>query len=217
MHPARARGLREADQAVFREHLADAQRDPPDLLPLDPGSRVEVDAQLVWMVEVRPPHRPGVPVDHPEVHAPGQVRAVVDDQLPGAATAREGHRRRLEPLGCRVRDALLEEGLAGDPVHPALHHGRALAQVAHDGRFALEVVADQVLLREAQLGEEDLAGVRDPQLAPADLDWMLLARGRHAGSMSGMPRSGRPTCGRPDRFRAGPSSVRSATNGELGA
>ena len=131
------------------------------------GPGVEVDAQLVGVVEVVAADRPGVPVDHPEVHAPDEVGGVVGHQLARGAAAGEGDGRGLDPLRRRAGHALLEERLALHPVDPALHHRRALAQVTDDRRRALDVVVDEVELGEAALGEEGLGGTADAQLAPA--------------------------------------------------
>jgi hypothetical protein len=77
--------------------------------------------------------------------------------------------RGFKPVRSAVGYALLEEELAADAVDPALQRRRSLAQVADDRRFALDVVVDEVELRETALGEEQLAGVRDAHLAPGHL------------------------------------------------
>ena len=59
------------------EHLAHAERHLAHLRERHIRDRVEIDAQLVGMIEVRAANRPGVPVDHAEVHAPHQLRGVV--------------------------------------------------------------------------------------------------------------------------------------------
>jgi hypothetical protein len=160
---------------VRGERLAHPERDRPHLGEPDLGTGVEVDPQLVGMVEVVPPHRPWVPVDHPEVRAPDEVRRVVGHELARVAARRERDRGGLQPLRRAVRDALLEERLARDPVDPALHHGRPLAQVAHDRLLALEVVVDEVELRQPALREEHLARAADAHLLVADVDDDVLA------------------------------------------
>ena len=144
------------------------------------GLRIQIHAQLVRVVEVRPAHGPRVPVDHAEVHRPRQVRGIVGDQLARVAAARERDRRRLQPRGRAVGHALLEERLAVHAIHPALHHRGALAQVTHDRLLALQVVVDEVHLRQPSFGEEDLVGIADAQLVAAHLEHRGLAvRGRH--------------------------------------
>ena len=167
---ARAGGLGKAEQAVLVEHLAHAERDLAHLRERHVGLGVEIDAQLVRMVEVGAAHRPRVPVDHAEVHAPHQMRRVVGHQLARVAAAGKGDGRRLQPLGRAVGHALLKERLALHAVHPALHHRRALAQAAHDRLGALDVVVDEIELGQLALREEQLAGVAHAQLVAADVD-----------------------------------------------
>jgi hypothetical protein len=155
---------------VLVEHLAHAERDGADLRERDVGTRVEVDAQLVGVIEVVATDGPRVPVDHPEVDAPHEVRGVVGHELARVAPAGERDGRRLQPLGRAVRHALLKERLSVDAVDPALHHGRPVAQAAHDGVGALDVVVDEVELGQAALGEERLARVAHAHLAPGDVD-----------------------------------------------
>ena len=126
------------------------------------------------MVEVGAADGPWVPVDHAEVHAPDEVRGVVRNELARGAAAGERDGRGLDPLRRRLRHALLEERLARHPVDPALHHRRALAQAAEDRRGALDVVVDEIELREAALGEERLGGAADAQLAAAEDDRRVL-------------------------------------------
>ena len=169
MDAARARGLGKSEQPVLVEDLAHAQGDLADLGERPARTRVEVHAQLIGMVEVAATNRPRIPVDHAEVDRPHEVRGVVGHQLARMAPAGEGHGGRLDPLGCAVGDALLKEGVAVDAVDPALHHRRALFEVAHDRDLALEVVGDEVHLREAERRKEHLARVADAHLAPAGL------------------------------------------------
>ena len=131
---------------------------------------VEVDAQLVRVIQIGAPHRPRVPVDHAQVHAPHQVRGVVGHQLTRVAAAGKRHGGRLQPLRRAVGHALLKERLALHAVHPALHHRRAIAQAAHDRVGALDVVVGQVQLGQLAFGKEQLAGVAQAQLLAADVD-----------------------------------------------
>ena len=91
------------DQAVLLEHLADAQRHRANLVKRNVRHRVEIHAQLVGAVEVAAAHRPRVPVDHPQVHAPRQMGGVGNHQLARRAAAREMHGRRGQPLRRAVR------------------------------------------------------------------------------------------------------------------
>src|ERR1019366_910133 len=69
--------------------------------------------------------------------------------------------------------------LALHPVHPPLHHGRTLAQPAHHGLLARQVVVEEVHLREPPLGEEHLPGAAHPQRVTAYLDDDMLALRGH--------------------------------------
>src|SRR5262249_56551361 len=80
--------------------------------------------------------------------------------------------------------ALLVERLALRAVHEPLQHDRAVADPAQRAFRDREVVADDVELRETRLrGEIRLVRVRDPHLAPVDLEdlrGIFLGHGRNA-------------------------------------
>ena len=162
--------LGKPQQAVLVEHLAHGERHLATSAERDARPGVEVDAQLVGMVEVLAPHRPGVPVDHAQVDPPHEMRGVVGHELARVTAAGESDGGRLQPLRRSVGNALLKERLAGDAVHPALHHGRALAQAAHDRLLALDVVVDEVDLRQPHLREEQLVRVAHAQLVAAHVE-----------------------------------------------
>ncbi len=176
---ARAGGLGEALQIVLGQDLANDHRHPADVVPRGLRRRIEVDAQLVRVVEVGAAHRPGVEVDHPEVHRPDQMGGVVGAKLAGAAAAWEVDGGGLKPLRRPLRHPLLEEELAARPVDESLQRRRPLAQV-HQGRVGgLDVVVGEVELGVARFGEEDLVRVRQPHLVPGCLDGGVLAFGCH--------------------------------------
>ena len=163
--------------------------------------RVEIDAQLVGMVEVRAAHGVRVAVDHAEVDRPRQVRLVVGHQLLRRA-ARRGTRpssSAATPAGSWAR-ASARSGRSIDPVDEALHHRRALAQVDQDGVRGGQVVLDEVELGPAGLGEVDLAGVGEADLVARHLEHRVLALGH-------LPRSliasghGELACAGPPRAR----------------
>ncbi len=177
--PARTGGLGKAEELVLVEHLAHGERDTTHHREVDTRPRIEIDAQLVWMVEVGAAHRPRVPVDHAQVRGPDEMGRVVGHQLARVATAGERDSRRLQPFGCSIGDALLKEGLARDPVDPPLHDGGSLLQMAHHSLLALDVVSDQVELREARLGEEELVRFGDAQLPATHLEHDVFVVGHH--------------------------------------
>ena len=98
------------------------------------------------------------------------MRGVVGHELARVAAAGKRDGRRLQPLGRAVGHALLKERLALHAVDPALHHRRPVAQSAHDRLRALDVVLDEIELRQLALGEEQLARIAHAQLVPADVD-----------------------------------------------
>ena len=66
------------------------------------------------------------------------------------------------------RHALLVEEVALDPVGVALHVKRAPADVVEGARRNVDVVLDEVALRQAALREEELVRVGDLDLVTAD-------------------------------------------------
>ena len=215
VHPARARRAREADEPVLAQHLAGQQRDAAHAVPRRVGHRVDVDAQLVGVVEVRAPHRVRVPVDVAERDRPQQVRGVDRHELLRLAAGRELQHRRLEPLRALRGHALLVDRLRLDPAREALEHRRALAHLVEDRVRAFHVVAGEIALRPARLREVDLAGIGELDLVPVDLEDLVLRR--HEAKRDTMPpwlslsarSSSRPT---PSRARSAPprSRARSA-------
>ena len=102
-------------EPVLAQHLVGQQRDTAHAVPRRVGHRVDVDAQLVGMIEVRAPDRVRVPVDVAERDRPQQVRGVDRHELLRLAAGRELQHRRLEPLGALLRHALLIDRLRLDP------------------------------------------------------------------------------------------------------
>ena len=154
------------------------------LFEADLGRRIEVDAQLVGVVEVRTPRRPRVEVDDAEVDRPDDMRGVARDELGRAAATRETHGRGLEPLGSVLGNPLLEEELLVDAVDEALHRRRALGEVAAGSFGDVDVIGREVELGEARLREVHLARAREANLAPRGFDrrrflghpWMFSSR-----------------------------------------
>ena len=152
------------------------------------------------------PDRVRVEVDHAEVHRPREVRLVVGHELLGGASRGEGHRRRLQPLRHVGGHALLPDRLLHDAVHEALQHRRALAHV-HQRRVGdVDVVARQVQLRPARLGEVDLPRVREAHVAARDLERRVVGLGHQAGSVLATSEGARPAMSRECATGAGERS-----------
>ena len=162
--PAVARRLREAGHPEVRQQLA---RDAGDAYGVAEGRarlRVEVDPQLVGVVDVIAPDRPGVEGQRAHVGAPHRHRDLGRADLVGGAAGREGDGRRLEVVGSPLGHPLLVErvGVAvlrpGRELHPRTYAGRpplqrrrSVPQRAHQA-----VLDAREVLRDHQLG--DLAG-----------------------------------------------------------
>ena len=109
-----------------------------------------------------------VQVDAAEVDDPGQRRMVVDDDLVGRAPGGKRELDRADVLRDRLRRPLLEECLTIGAIDEALEGHRSVAD-ADDGAIGDgEVVANEVELGDAGIGEEELAGVGDGDLVPVE-------------------------------------------------
>jgi hypothetical protein len=134
-----------------------------------PSVGVQVDEHVVGPLDVVHPAVPRVQIDAAEVRDPGEARRIRDHREVGRAPAsREENVYRLEPFGVRVGDALLVEKFAVDSVRIAEHLHRAVPDVREDVLGEIDVVLDEVTLRQSALGEEDLVEIRDRNVVPAD-------------------------------------------------
>jgi hypothetical protein len=131
--------------------------------------RVEVDEHVVGPLDVLYPAVPRVQVDAAEVRDPSKGRRLRHDgEIGRPPAAREEDVDRLEPVRMRVRNTLLVEEEAVDPVGVAEHLHGPPADVREDAVRDLEVVVDEVALRQPRLGKVDLVEVRELDIAPAD-------------------------------------------------
>ncbi len=123
-------------------------------------------------------------LDAAEVHDPRERRGVVDDREHGRMAARERHRHLVHVVRVLRRHALLVEELAVDAVREPLHVERPPAQVGQRALGDVEVVGDQVALRQPRLREEHLVRVRDRDLVAADAHRRRVGSNTCAGSSS---------------------------------
>ena len=194
---AAAGGLGEAPQPELVEggpHLAGRL---PDLVEDDAGLGVEVDAQLVGVIGVRGPAGPDVEAQAPGVGGPHHMGDVGGHHGVGGGAVGGAHHLGAQPVGGALGHPLLEKRRPLGPVGVALQQGGAVAHGPHEGLGHGQVVADQIELGLAPLGEEHLVGVGDPHLAPGQLEDHRLSG--HGGG--GCRRSGPVTAGRPRRSR----------------
>src|SRR5581483_12029179 len=127
-----------------------------------------------------------------EVDRPDDVRQVGEHERARRRPVRRADDRRLQPLGCVLGNALLEERAALGAVREALHQRRPAAGGAHERLRDGQVVPDELELRLAALGEEHLVGARDRELPAGDLEHVLLSHGstvstEDAGDDGGLP------------------------------
>ena len=167
VQPGRAGGLRVRSEPEPVHDLLHDERDLAHELPRVAFARVEVDQQVVRPLDVLDARVPGVQLDAAEVDHPGERSGVVDDREDRRVPGRKLHELLADEVGVR-RHALLVEEVAVDPVRVALHVERPAADVVQRARRDLEVVRDEVALRQPGLREEDLVRVRDRDLVAPD-------------------------------------------------
>jgi O-acetyl-ADP-ribose deacetylase (regulator of RNase III) len=105
------------------------------------------------------------------------VGAVLADEEVRAATAWERDSHLLDPVRGSLRHPLLEEEVAPRAVREALHRGGPVAEVTEAGVGNLQVVVEEVELGVPALGEEQLARVREANLAALELEHDVVALG----------------------------------------
>jgi hypothetical protein len=163
-----ARGLRPAGEVELVQDFVHDARDGLGVGERRAGLRVDIDAELVRVIHVRAPRRPGMEVDRAETRGPGHVRDLGHAELVRVPAGRKSDPRDLDPVGPLLGHPLLVDGLALGAAGMALELRRTLVQRAHDSLADGDVVLDVVELRLAALGEVDLVGVRHLDGATAD-------------------------------------------------
>ena len=185
--------LRVAPHAEVLEELA---RDSGDALRVGEARarlRVEVDAQLVGVVDVRSAHRPRVEGQRAHLRRPDQGRRLGRAQLLGTAPAREGDAHGLDPVGCAPGQPLLVEAVGvlvtradrqphplAPAVGPALHRRGPLADLPHHR------LADRgVVLAHLQFGDHRgaLGRLVDDPVGAGDADLAVTGGHHHGGGL----------------------------------
>ncbi len=128
---------------------------------------IEVDEHVVGPLDVVDPTVPRMQVDAAEVGDPREARRIGHDGEVGRpSTPREDDVHGLEPVRMRVRNTLLVEEEPVDAVGVAQHlHGPA-PDMRKEALGHVEVVADEVALRQPVLWEEPLFEVRELNFVP---------------------------------------------------
>ena len=106
-------------------------------------------------------------LDTAEVDHPGERGGVVDHGEDRRVSARELHELLADIVGV-LGHALLVEEIALHPVRVAHHVERPLPHVRQRALGDVDVVADEIALRQSPLREVDLVRVRDRDLMVAD-------------------------------------------------
>ena len=158
MDTARARGFREADESEIVKHFLDGARDLLHVVPRRALGRIEIDHDVVRLLRFVGTRETRMDLDRRVVRHPHEGRHVVREdvgvlRLPRIDPA-------LDPLGSESGLVLLIEVRAVDAVRERLQGERPVAQPRHEVRRDVGVVADEVGLRVAVLGEEDFLEVR---------------------------------------------------------
>ncbi len=186
LDPGRARGLRVPREPERPERGSDVARDDQDVLEAR-AHRVEVEEEVVGRVDRRAPRVERVHLDAAEVRDEQERGEVVHHQVADhavlAVVGQDGAAG--DPLRRVRRRRLLVEERSRDPVGHPLHRERALAQVRQDQLGDVEVVGEEVALRVALVGPEDLVEVRQAELAAVGLHPPCVAALARPGAASG--------------------------------
>ena len=168
MQAGGARRLRVRGEPQFLHHLTDDEGDLPHVRPLPRSRRIEVDEQVVRLLDLRDARVPRVQLDAPQVDHPGQCRPVVDDGEDRRMAAREPDELRADEVRMGGHPLLVEE-IALDAVRIPHHVEGPASQMRQGTVRDVEVVLDEVALREPRPRKEELVRVREGDLVPVDL------------------------------------------------
>src|SRR4030095_4819036 len=112
VRPARAARLRPAHQAQLVEQRLHFECHAAYVRPRHARPWIEIHAQLVRVLERTRAHRMRMELEAAGLHAPGDPRRVVDDDLFGGAPRWKRERDGAQPRGALLGRALLVERLA---------------------------------------------------------------------------------------------------------
>ena len=176
---ARPRCLGPADETEVGQRGPHHAGDLAHLCPVDARHRIEVDAQFVRVVQVLGADGVRVQLEAGQVGHPDQRGGVARHDLVRGAPGWKRELDDLHPRGPRFGRALLVEGLAADAVGKAQQHVRTATGRAQRPVGDGDVVADEVELGVAGVGEEDLPRIRHRHLVSRDVYDLVFDRRRH--------------------------------------
>jgi hypothetical protein len=212
VQPAVARRLGEADDAELVQQRLELHGRRARLGEARAGLRVEVQAQLVGVVGIVGAVGPDVEAQAGQVDRPGDVRDVGRHERSRRRAVDRLDRRRLQPLRRVVRYALLEERGAAGALREALHEHRPAAHRAHERLGRRGVVAHEVELGLAALGEEHLGRAGDPHLATGKLEDLGVVAGHERYGACGSLTAPRLGAGADGGGTTGPMSPSGASS-----
>ncbi len=179
VNAARARRLRPPDQPQIGQRRADDAGDGSNLIPVNSGHRVEIDAQLVGVIEIVGAHRMWMELEAGQVGHPDQGRGVARHDFLRGPAGWELQRHDLDPPGSRFRCSLLVEEFPIDTVRIPYEYVRPIAGRAKCTFGDGDVVPGDVELGIAGLREKRLARVGDRDFPTSNRQHFMFDPARH--------------------------------------
>src|SRR5262245_45741352 len=124
--------------------------------------------EIVGPIDLVARRIPLIEVDATEVDNPHQRRAILNHRKRNDAFRSVIDPADLDPRRPWLRRALHEEEVARGPMRVPLHHHRAVADVRQQHGGDIGVVLEEIAFRQTELGPEDLAEIREPDLLALD-------------------------------------------------
>ena len=167
--PAR---LREPRHAELLEQDLDVPGHVQHVVVRVRRERVQIEEQVVGVLDILTSRVKRVHLDRPEVRDEQERGEVVDGQVVDPPRLRVFRQdgASMDPVRRVGRRRLLVEVGAADPVGHPLHRERPPLEVRQQQVRDVEVVRDQIALRVALVGPEDLVEVGEPELPLGQLD-----------------------------------------------
>ncbi len=170
LHTGRSARLRVAAEAECLERRLHVKGNGQYVLEARPH-RVEIEEEVVGFVDRRASRMQRMELDAAEVRDVEQTGGVLHHEVADHAVAAVlgEHVAARDPVR-RVRGrGLLVEEVARDAVGHPFHRERPLGEMGKDQWCDVEVVGDEVALRVALVGPEDLVEVRQAKLTAVDV------------------------------------------------